>query len=473
MSAGRPSARRRSKSRPILVWLIEFLKIFAIDVGVLVAASGKIDDEQLAFSGRCAAEGFGDSVSGLQCGNDALHAGQGASRFERAGIGSGDILGAALIAQPSVFGADQGVVEARGYGVGEGDLAFGVLQQITVSAVEDAGCTAGETRGVRAQLGAATARFDSDQLDGGVVYEGVKHSDGVASAADAGEDRIRQTALALEDLPARFIADDAVKIANHHGVGVRAERGAEQVMRAVDVGDPIAHSFADGILEGAAAGSDADNFRAQHAHAEDVQALAAHVFLAHVDDALESEKRADGGGGDAVLSRAGFGDDALLAHAAGEQRLAQAVVDLVGAGVEQVFALDVDCRATRHLGEAFGVIERRGAAGVVGEQVLQFGLKFRILARGEVGLLEFFERGHQDLGNVAATVRSEMSGRVWLRRGHAASATLMNVVIFSWSFTPGDFSRREQASTPQGWASWMAWRTLETSRPPAITIFPV
>ena len=65
------------------------------------------------------------------------------------------------------------------------------------------------------------------------------------------------------------------------------------------------------------------HFGAQQPHAEDIQALAAHVLFAHVDDALQAEQRADGGGGDAVLAGAGFGDDALLAHAPREQRLAR------------------------------------------------------------------------------------------------------------------------------------------------------
>jgi hypothetical protein len=39
-----------------------------------------------------------------------------------------------------------------------------------------------------------------------------------------------------------------------------------------------------------------------------------------------------------VLACAGFGDDAGLAHAAGEEDLADGVVDFVGAGVEEVFA---------------------------------------------------------------------------------------------------------------------------------------
>ena len=54
-----------------------------------------------------------------------------------------------------------------------------------------------------------------------------------------------------------------------------------------------------------------------------------------------------------MLTRAGFGDDALLSHALGEQSLAEAVVDLVRAGVQQVFALQIDLRAAQFLGEPF------------------------------------------------------------------------------------------------------------------------
>ncbi len=109
--------------------------------------------------------------------------------------------------------------------------------------------------------------------------------------------------------------------------------------------------------------------RAQQAHAEDVEPLPAHVFLAHVDHAFEAQQRADRGGGHAVLARAGFGDDAALAHAPRQQRLPQAVVDLVRAGVQQVFALEPDARAAQFLAEPLGEIERRGTAGIVVQQV--------------------------------------------------------------------------------------------------------
>ena len=49
-----------------------------------------------------------------------------------------------------------------------------------------------------------------------------------------------------------------------------------------------------------------------------------HVFRAHEDLARRAEQRARGGGGDAVLTGTGLGDHARLAHALGEQDLADA-----------------------------------------------------------------------------------------------------------------------------------------------------
>ena len=64
-------------------------------------------------------------------------------------------------------------------------------------------------------------------------------------------------------------------------------------------------------------------------HAEHVRLLALDVGRAHEDLARQSEARAHGGDRDAVLAGARLGDDARLAHAPGEQDLAEAVVDLV------------------------------------------------------------------------------------------------------------------------------------------------
>ena len=198
---------------------------------------------------------------------------------------------------------------------------------------------------------------------------------------------------------------------------MRAERAAEQIVGGADVGDPVAHGFADGVLQRLRAGGDAAHFGAEQPHAQHVQLLARHVHIAHVDDALQAEQRADGGRGHAVLARAGLGDDALLAHALGEQALAERVVDLVRAGVEQVFALEIDLCAAQLLGEALAEVERRGAAGVVVEQVGQLGLEGGVGFGYVVLVLQLEQRGHQRLRHVAAAVDAEAAGARLGRNG--------------------------------------------------------
>src|SRR5271157_3742142 len=75
------------------------------------------------------------------------------------------------------------------------------------------------------------------------------------------------------------------------------------------------------------------------------------------------KQRAHGRRGDAVLAGASLGNDAMLAHAAGQQRLSDAVVDLVRAGVQQVFALEVDPRAAKFFRKPLRQEQRRRTAG--------------------------------------------------------------------------------------------------------------
>jgi hypothetical protein len=93
------------------------------------------------------------------------------------------------------------------------------------------------------------------------------------------------------------------------------------------------------------AGGDRHHGRAEQLHAVDVDLLPLDVGGAHVHHAFQAQPRGHGGRGHAVLAGAGLGDDALLAHARGQQRLADGVVDLVRAGVVEVLALEQDLRA--------------------------------------------------------------------------------------------------------------------------------
>jgi hypothetical protein len=238
----------------------------------------------------------------------------------------------------------------------------------------------------------------------------------VRSAAHRGDQHVGRAALGLEHLRARFGADDALEIAHELGIGMRARGGADDVEGVVDVGDPVAQRLVHGVLERLRAADDRVHFGAEQLHAEDVGLLPLDVLGAHEDGAGQAEARGDRGRGDAVLAGAGLGDDPRLAHADGEQDLADAVVDLVCAGVVELFALEVDfrafsggCAGAEMLGQALGEIERAGPPDVVLQQVVELCAEFRIVPRRPVFPFEVEDQRHQRLGHVASAELAEMA----------------------------------------------------------------
>ena len=116
-------------------------------------------------------------------------------------------------------------------------------------------------------------------------------------------------------------------------------------MGVLDGRHPVAHCFVDGVLERLAARLGGTNLGAEQLHPKDVELLALDVDGAHVDDTLHAEQGGGRRAGDTVLTGAGLGDDAGLAHALGEQGLAEHIVDLVAAGVVEVLSLEEDAAA--------------------------------------------------------------------------------------------------------------------------------
>ncbi len=273
------------------------------------------------------------------------------------------------------------------------------------------GSPGGEGGGVLAGLDAVSRGLAADQADALVGDERVEQADGVGAAADAGDRGVGQAPGALQELAAGLDADDAVEVADHRREGVRSGDGAEQVVGAVDVGDPVAERLVDGVLEGAAAGLHGHDLGAEHPHPGHVQGLAPGVDLAHVDRALQAEQGAGGGGGDAVLSGAGLGDDAGLAHALGEQGLAEHVVDLVRAGVVQVLALEEDPGSARRARRSGDLGEGAGAAGVVGQEVVELTGELGV----GLGLVvldgDLVHGGDQGLGDELAAEGAEVALR--------------------------------------------------------------
>ena len=228
-----------------------------------------------------------------------------------------------------------------------------------------------------------------------------EHPDRVRAAADAGDDGFGERALGLEQLLPCLAADHGLELPHELGIGGRPDARADHVVRRLDVGDPVADRGARRLLQRARAGLDGLDRRAEEPHPLDVGRLPAHVLGAHVHDALEPEPCARGRGRDAVLARAGLGDDPSLAEPAREDDLAEGVVDLVGARVVQVLALEVQPLAGREpLGEGDG----GWAPDVRASELVELRAERRVVLRLLPGGGQLVERRDQGLRDVPPAV---------------------------------------------------------------------
>ncbi len=281
----------------------------------------------------------------------------------------GHVLGAPGVRQPGVLGADPGIVQARRDRVRRAHLPVLVLQDERLR--RRGGCPRCR-RVIVAEwrAGVQRPRRRPRRRPGArrVLDERVERAHRVRAAADAGHHRVGQAALAGSQQLARTSWPMTLTRtrATMQRERVRADDGADEVVRRLDVGDPVAHGLVDRVLQRPRARGDRHDLCAHELHAHDVEALAARVLLAHVDDALHAQQRGDRRGRDAVLAGTGLGDQAALAHALGEQPLAEDVAELVAAGVREVLALEEDACAAAVLRQPLGEVQRRGPAAVVG-----------------------------------------------------------------------------------------------------------
>src|SRR5215472_7735828 len=200
-----------------------------------------------------------------------------------------------------------------------------------------------------------------------------------------------------------------------------------------------------------------DDFGTQQFHAEDVGLLTLDVGGAHINDARQVEEGTGGSGRHPMLTGAGLGDDAALAHAPREQDLAKAIVYLVGAGVVELVTLQIELRPAEMPGQPLGKVERARSPDIMFERMVELGLKARILARLSIGGLDSENQRHQSFGNKTTAIDAEMPTlvrpapqRVGDRRLHAhpsARAAAMKARILPRSFRPGRLSTPEETST--------------------------
>ncbi len=180
-------------------------------------------------------------------------------------------------------------------------------------------------------------------------------------------------------------------------------------MAGLDGGHPVAHRLVDGVLQRAAAAVHGFHFTAEQLHAEHVERLPLDVDRPHVDLALHAQQGCRRRTGDAMLPGAGLRDQPLLAHPLGEQGLAEHVVDLVRAGVVEVFSLQRQPNA-KLLAEVVALGEDGRAPGVGAQHVVELCTKHRIGPCFDEGCLQLLARGHQGFRDETATELAETTG---------------------------------------------------------------
>ena len=348
----------------------------------------------------------GQRVRRFQRRDDPFEGGQFESGFQGFVVRDGPYFGPAGLGEVGVDGADARIVQPGGDRIGFGDLSVRSLYDERAGAVDDSFAAEVDRGGRMAGVDTQPGGFGGDQLHAGVVQVVVEGARGIAASAYAG-DQIVGPVAALFGLKLFFdlFADDRLETGHHVGVGVGTYGGADDVMGIGRVAAPVADRFVRRVFEGHVAAPYGPHFGAEHLHFLHVEVLPFDVGCAHIDDAPHPHQCADGGRSHAVLSGSGFGDDAGLAHAPGQQDLADGVVDFVRPGVVEVFAFEVDLR-TVTFAHPRGEGERRGTSHIIGEQVAELFLESGIVDDPQVFAFQVLDVGVEDFGDICSSEAS-------------------------------------------------------------------
>ena len=98
-----------------------------------------------------------------------------------------------------------------------------------------------------------------------------------------------------------------------------------------------------------------------------------------------------------------------FAHLFGQKRLAQYIIDLVGAGVVQILPFQVDFGTAKILCHLFCVIQTAGAARILVKKLRELTVKFGIIFIMFISDLKLDHGIHKRLGNVLTAMGAEAS----------------------------------------------------------------
>src|SRR5271165_5783515 len=155
-----------------------------------------------------------------------------AQRIERLLVAGRNIFCPPLIVQPRVFRPNRRIIQSRRNRMGGRDLSRYVLQNKGVSSLQHPGpaSLSAEPRGMFSQRVSPSSSFHANELHVAIADELIERTDSVGTPANTSDYGGRQLPFRFENLLARLFADDAVEVAHHGGIGMRAQHAAQQVM---------------------------------------------------------------------------------------------------------------------------------------------------------------------------------------------------------------------------------------------------
>ena len=364
--------------------------VFDDKIKILVSAAGEVDENGPGGACPCDLDRVGQGMGALDCGDDSLMPGEQEKGLDRLVIIDGSIFDTVHLVQKGVLGTGSRIVESAGIGIDGSGIALLVGQHDALEAVHDALGSVGDGGRVVAEFGTASQGLYADQLDG-IRQKRSEHADGVGAASHAGRNLIRKMAgLGLELLPG-LLADAVLEVAHHQREGMGAGCSAYTVDR-VFIFFGISHKCSvDSFFESPETETDRNNIRAEQLHPGDIGCLLDDIDFTHVDVALQSEVGSGSRERDTVLTRAGLGDQLFLAHIFGQQTFAHAVVELVGAGVVEILALEINLRPAQQIGEILAVVDGSGTTLEVPADTAQLCDELSGLRDGVVGFRIFVE----------------------------------------------------------------------------------
>src|SRR6516162_596635 len=106
----------------------------------------------------------------------------------------------------------------------------------------------------------------------------------------------------------------------------------------------------------------------------------------------------------------------MFPHTPRKQRLADGVVDLMRACMQEIFALQVNLCATGVCSQPLRVKQWSGSSGVIAQQRVEFASKIQVVSNPHELSGQLFEWSDQRFRNIAATELAPMSIRVRFAR---------------------------------------------------------